>query len=923
MSPSGNAFISEADFRALWAASQIIPESATQGAAYLIDTSFAGRVTESGTTIEADLKLLLVNSGATPASFAYPMKSMTVGSWQSSPPGVTVVPDDQGVYTLALPADWRGTITAKVSLPYAKTSEGGSAKLELPAAGTGDWSIFVPGDRVELLPQGPGFAEAAQNGTILRGVLRSEKMSVAWVRFRQLSGTPSIGDVDASLNIQATWTHQTYAAWNATVNLRTRNDREALPTVYTLRVDPELSLQSVDGEALESASLSDGLLTLKLAARNEATIQIAGVFSATNNRWTVPALRAVNDHSLRTRVTTAAKEPLTIDVAKISGLDRTSATAQPGATTLAFQSTGPHWNLAMNIDADRPAFDASVDELFAAEGATHRIAARITFTPRDSQIREAWIALPSGFGMTSIHGVDDAHYAVSDGRVLVVFDPPMTTPRTVEFTLQNAKRASLASEIHANSLLVEGATTQKTTAGILVPPDFSLREIQLNGAVVESSSTSDAPLLAMLGLPNDSQVRTYHLKEKQEAIFAFDALQASWKTVVYNAIQVEEGLMSVDALVRVTPRQGRVRSIKFVVSESALKPANGTTLSPEDRLPPDFEILGPIASRKVGVTGMTPMVIEAVLTAPTSQPFDFHVKFSQPVDTGADKPVKLVFVTPEAGLGNRAIALLSPRIEGEVKPDHELRPLEINQQNWPADFTKPQPADQVLDLGQGGSYLTQPSLQVIRHQRDQALRAVVEVLRERSILGDDGVERNELEIVVQNQSEQYLKIAFPHPKSALEIYDAQVAGKSVPITFDKEGAREVLLLPLIRTGLLEPELTVRVVYTVAAAAPLGSSGEHSHALPEILGGVPVAQSALVLMLPANYRYSNFDGTLDRVELVDLEVDEALRKSKSVEKLSRIALRSSGETQQRAAGALNSYMNFSKLGLDNVKQTNRA
>ena len=188
---------------------------------------------------------------------------------------------------------------------------------------------------------------------------------------------------------------------------------------------------------------------------------------------------------------------------------------------------------------------------------------------------------------------------------------------------------------------------------------------------------------------------------------------------------------------------------------------------------------------------------------------------------------------------------------------------------------------------QGGNEV--PSFTITRHKRGEALRAVVEVLRQRTILSADGTLRCELEIVLQNQSEQFLKVALPYPKSRVKIFEVQVASRIVKTAFGLEGGKEVLLIPLIRTGLLEPELTVRIAYEVTGGKPLANEGSLEQKLPEILGGVPVSQSALVLMLPTTYQYSDFKGSLNRVELVDLEVDEALRSAKVIEKLSEAAL----------------------------------
>ncbi|OPZ04283.1 MAG: hypothetical protein BWZ10_03191 [candidate division BRC1 bacterium ADurb.BinA364] len=176
-------------------------------------------------------------------------------------------------------------------------------------------------------------------------------------------------------------------------------------------------------------------------------------------------------------------------------------------------------------------------------------------------------------------------------------------------------------------------------------------------------------------------------------------------------------------------------------------------------------------------------------------------------------------------------------------------------------------------------------------------------MRQRSILTADGFERHELELVVQNQSEQFLKLVLPRKRETIEIHEIRIAGRLVKPVFRQEDGQDALLVPLIRTGLLEPEATVRVVYSAQTGDKFGGSGKRVYAMPRVLGGAPVAESAMVLMLPREYRYDDFEGSMKRAELTDLEVDEAMRESKRIEKISEAVLLAEGQTQQIALGRL--------------------
>jgi hypothetical protein len=177
--------------------------------------------------------------------------------------------------------------------------------------------------------------------------------------------------------------------------------------------------------------------------------------------------------------------------------------------------------------------------------------------------------------------------------------------------------------------------------------------------------------------------------------------------------------------------------------------------------------------------------------------------------------------------------------------------------------------------------------------------------------------------VLQNESEQFLRVALPYPKKDITIYEVQVASRRVKPTFGTERGREVLLVPLIRTGLLEPEFTIRVAYTVSGQPALRSGGKREQRLPEILGGVPVSQSALILMLPDNYKYSGFKGELSRVEEVDLQIDETLRAARTAEKMAMAVRLGGKKIQVKAMGKLATMQLETQSKLDEVKRLNEA
>ncbi len=154
--------------------------------------------------------------------------------------------------------------------------------------------------------------------------------------------------------------------------------------------------------------------------------------------------------------------------------------------------------------------------------------------------------------------------------------------------------------------------------------------------------------------------------------------------------------------------------------------------------------------------------------------------------------------------------------------------------------------------------------------------------------------------MLQNHSEQFLPVALPHPPQQVTIYQTLVAGRAVKTTLVEEKDRTILLVPLIRTGLLEPELAVRVAYAAQTGVPVEKSGKRQQRVAEIQGGIPVAQSVLELMLPPAFDYEDFKGSLKPVDLVDIETEELLRQSRRVEQLSEMLLQKQDEQTKMKA-----------------------
>jgi hypothetical protein len=314
--------------------------------------------------------------------------------------------------------------------------------------------------------------------------------------------------------------------------------------------------------------------------------------------------------------------------------------------------------------------------------------------------------------------------------------------------------------------------------------------------------------------------------------------------------------------------------------------------------------------------------ITAELIEPATEAVDLSLSLESPANT-AGTTAPLALFLPAQDVGSEAFLLVHREIEGELQlvTTPAIQLIEPLQVPWPANELVVAPADFVARIASPPS--APPLVTITRHERSQTLRAIVEVLRQRSVISPDGTIRTEIEIVVQNHSEQYLKLELPYSRRMATVYEVQVAGRNVGVSYGTEAGHEVLLIPLLRTGLLEPELTVHVAYVAHSDQPLLGSGKFTQKLPTVLGGIPVAQSALVLLLPEDFDYTSFGGTLDRVELIDIEVGEMLRRSRRIEQISEKALYSKGAAKVAALSKLVGLKEELASELSSTKQQTEA
>ena len=943
--PNPLAFISRADFTRLWDALRTTPAGPRPLAPVLAEVLLDGNLPADKPLFKCDLRLSAANPADVPTSIPLRMAGLTLRTWTSDPAGAALQTTGDGLLLL-MPPHWAGTISAEADLPCESTGASGRVKIEFPNAASGRWSLTFPDRRIG--PAGPAASlccreETAAGTAVLYGPARPGLLDLSWLPLSQTEGgavAASAKDWSAEIRTNVRWSGLSSADWKANIHLSTVAPDCSLPREIEFRLQPGVRVSQATGANLLGTTVrtapagpgsSPGAEALSVVFRlgqtRVADITLEGIMtrqeaavaeSADSQQWVVPALRAPQGADARSFLTLEIRDSIEVLAIEPRNLERTAGRAagapQSGYTAQSYETASGEWSLTAQLRRLRANFSAETAEVFAPANGFLYQSARVRLVPRGSTLCECVLTLPAGIRVESIGG-GVSGWVQSGGNVAVGFDPPIENPTEIVLT-------SLSDLPTSNGVLtiaplrVNGASAIQRSAAILVSADDEMAETDLAKAVPRPPDQRDYQMLDSLVSREkrlEGYARAYTLASDSPLRFTLKSVGATSSDTVYNQVTISEGLQSLDCVMQATPRRGRLAEIEAVLLLGSPDPGAASRL----------EAAGPVRNVRTKALSDLSLLVTAELTAPQSRRVQVRFQLDQAIPSETGSKVRVMVMLPANRPGAKAFLLLRRAFEGVLSPADlggapTIDPAKVQ---WPQGAFRVLSSDEALELpvsAQAG-----PSFTLTRHAREEALRAAVEVLRQRTILTEDGLERHELEIVLQNESEQFLRVALPYPKKDITIYEVQVASRRVKPTFGTESGREVLLVPLIRTGLLEPEFTIRVAYTVSGRPALRGGGKREQRLPQILGGVPVSQSALVLMLPDNYRYSGFKGELSRVEEVDLQIDETLRAARTAEKMAMAVRLGGKKIQVKAMGKLATMQLATKSKLDEVTRLNEA
>lgn len=898
------AFISQTHFQKLWNAAHKEAPRFFDAGAHIVSIALEGSLSPEIRSVQGNLVIQAVNTSDAPSSLLLQLAGMNIQSFSSNPQGSFIESGSEGL-VLRMEKGWMGIVNASFTLPCETLGASGILRLVFPPSASGLWQINLPYPDVQATSGNvPILAESVEGGVRLRGFAKPGAFDLAWKAERTKQTLSGSKKWRAEIETGLRWHVLSSANWYASIKMESTEAGGALPEEARFTLDPGIRLYAADGTGLAGVSVSGSEVVIKLKEDVSTEVVLSGFLLKPDGNqpaliWNAAGIRAPKDVESRTTLVLQIFDQIEVVSIKTENLERrATAGARQGYSVQNFEAVSADWSAALELRRLAPTFNAAVTELIAPIDGILCRAVSILITPKESRLGECIIALPKDFVVRSVHGDSIANWAQKDENLFIVINPPLENQAKIRFIAQSSKIVE-SGMIDAEPVIVRNAADVQYTPALLVFSDEELKEIELAGASPIPPTDEHREFVNLLAPAMDADsydLRAYKMSKPATMRFQISPLEAGALITIFNQATVSDGLQTMESIVRAEPRRGRIKEIGAYL----LLPF------PDAQAASRIQSSGPIRNVRIANVSDRVLHIVAELNAPAAAPVHVRFQFDQPAATEDGNKLQMPVLIPEEGAGARSLLLARRAFEGELSISEKAGAREIDPQNLklPDLGFIPLPSDKTFELSIGAK--TAPSFLITRHKRDEMLRAIVEILRQRTLITPDGVERNELEIALQNQSEQFLKIALPYPQSQVSIYEVQVASRPVRATFGKEGGREVLLVPLIRTGLLDPELTVRVAYTVRDRGALSGSGIREQKLPEILGGVPISQSVLVLMLPTDFSYSKFHGTLNRVELVDIEVDEALRRAKQAERLSEAVLYSSGDKQEYGLFKLREY-----------------
>ena len=521
----------------------------------------------------------------------------------------------------------------------------------------------------------------------------------------------------------------------------------------------------------------------------------------------------------------------------------------------AFRYLRSTFALTVKAEAVQPQIEAVVLQRLRLGAEQLTLAAEVSYTVKKAGIFQLRAQIPVGWRIETVAYVDAT--LRSKGSAFGVInnwtEKTDAGVRVLEVPLRERTQGAVS------LLVVLAQTVKEVPKTFAVPAVHPLGVHKLNGFVSVSTeagiSVKTASFDGLTEVPAASMPSGTYKGASEIPTLAFKFLSpdptpsAAWKlgvttelleswvrAEVVNLISVSETLVSGRALVRLDIANAPVKEFRLKI------PLTVTNV----------DITGPNIRRR----DQTGEVWRVELQNKLRGQHTFMVTWEQPRTAKTNAPVDVPAVEAvgvERETGAVAILAKPPLQVSEKSASTEMMRIDARElPEWAAAYASGAKGEQAvlawryLRPGWKASVLPQ------RFAEAAVLQALVDSARLTTVVADDGQMMTEVSLSVRNNGRQFLEVELP-PEG--KVWSAFVAG--APVRPTKQGGK--LLLPLEQSA-GDGAVAVEFTYTSQDRFPKRKGG---FALVSPKFDVPLKNARWELLLPPDYEYTDFAGTMGR------------------------------------------------------------
>lgn len=560
------------------------------------------------------------------------------------------------------------------------------------------------------------------------------------------------------------------------------------------------------------------------------------------------AVRGAEETSLAVETATDLQR---VDLAEFNRASKANATDLVSA----FRYLRSTFAFAVKAEAVQPQIDATVMQRLRVGAEELRLAAEVTYNVKKAGIFQLRAQLPVGWRIETVAYVDAALRARGSAFGVVNNWTEKTDAgvRVLEVPLRERTQGAVS------LLVILVQTLKEPPKSLAVPAVHPLGVDKLNGFVAVSTEAglsvktesfdglSEIPAATMptgiyKGLSEQATLAFKFLATEPSATatwrlgLAAEQLESWVRAEVVNLISVSETLVSGRALVRLDIANAPVK---------------------------EFRLKIPLSVTNVDITGgnirrrdQTGEVWRVELQNKLRGQHTFMVTWEQTRAAKTNAPVDVPAVEAvgvERETGSVAILAKPPLQVSEKAKSGELLtadPRELPE--WATAYASGGKGEQVVlawrYLRPGWKLAVTPQ----RFAEAAVLQALVDSARLTTVVADDGQMMTEVSLSVRNNGRQFLEVELP---PGAMVWSAFVAG--TPVRPTKQGGK--LLLPLEQNA-RDTAMAVEFTYVAADKFPK-RKGSVAFASPKL--DVPLKNARWELLLPPDYEYTDFAGTMGR------------------------------------------------------------